>query len=123
MSKKAKRSAVETKASPPKPESRAPLLPIANLEEDELIDRYESLLKACYLQGRRILIPTDIQEIFHECRIEVDRRNLGARITFPAILCPDDGMPVLHQKSIIRYLREPHLTDFFGRSYIVCTSG
>jgi hypothetical protein len=89
-------------------------LPINQLEDDELIDRYEGTLRACYLQGKRILIPSDIRNIFDECRVEVDRRTLTARVTLPEMLCPDDEMPILHQTAIVRYLREPHLSSFMG---------
>jgi hypothetical protein len=98
--------------APAKPKSSR--LPIGDLEDDELIDRWEWLLKACYLQGKRILVPTDITEIFYECRDEIDRRNLTARVNLPAILCPDDELPVVHQKTMVRYLRQPHLSDFLN---------
>jgi hypothetical protein len=99
----------------PTAKSPSQRLPISDLEDDELTDRWEWLLKACYVQApHRLLIPTDINEIFFECRDEINRRNLVERVLLPAILCPDDALPVMHQKTMVRYLREPHLADFLN---------
>jgi hypothetical protein len=112
----------DTPAPPAKADGSAPpakakssRLPIGDVEDDELTERWEWLLKACYVQEpQRLLIPTDINEIFFECRDEIKRRNLVARVELPVILCPDDALPVLHQKTMVRYLREPHLADFLN---------
>ena len=91
-------------------------MPTAHLEEGVLISRYESLLRACYLQGTRLRIPTLISDAFHETRIEVGRRGLSTRITLPSVLNPDDPDPIFHNHSIVRYLEEPFLSQFFSGS-------
>jgi hypothetical protein len=88
-------------------------LPIAQLTEQELLARYQGALKACFLRGRSIRIPSDIRALFDEVRVEIERRNLGP-VTLPTCLSPDDPDPIIHEKAILRYLREPHLSSFLA---------
>jgi hypothetical protein len=90
-------------------------MPILHLEADELLSRYESLLKACYVKDIRLRVPTPISDAFHETRIEVERRGLSPQVKLPSILDPNDPDPIFHNgRSIVRYLDEPFLSQFFS---------
>jgi hypothetical protein len=90
-------------------------MPILHLEADELLSRYESLLKTCYVQGIRLRVPTPISDIFHKTRIEVERRGLTPQVKRPSILNPNDPDPIFHNShSIVRYLDEPFRSQFFS---------
>jgi hypothetical protein len=94
-----------------------PGVPIAELTKSELLMRYEWALKACWLNGQTLRIPSDIRAVFDECRTEIEGRVLSAEANLPSMLCADDPAAINHETPIVRYFhRREHLEQFLGGS-------
>lgn len=87
-------------------------MPIGQLTDQEIKQRCESLLRACHQRGNHIDVPHELVRAFKECSQESARRGISNTLDLGQILRRNDPAPVVHPGSIVRYLREPHLTEF-----------
>ncbi|MFL6519184.1 MAG: hypothetical protein ACJ8NS_03110 [Chthoniobacterales bacterium] len=87
-------------------------IPIGQLTDEELQCRCQAILRACHQRGNHLDVPAELIEPLEECYREANNRGMTDGIDLSRILRKDDPVPTVHPRAIIRYLREPYLSDF-----------